>query len=162
MENKGVKGVTFVGDLSETMRKSVHYFLIWDDKERLINAVWEEYNNKTLERLLETNRNSTKKYHDTELINWWRSYGFFPSLWELRDVNVEEFFRQIEEPYNYNISFVLEHYGERGLIFDDNEMGLGSWDLILSQSLCDFASYSEKATLLSEKMFNLGRFLHKQ
>ncbi len=77
----------------------------------------------------------------------------------MQPIDVESFFKEIEEPYNYNASFVLEHYNELPLVFNHDECGLGTWDMVMDTSLITFALYSVQATLLLQKRFNLDRFL---
>ena len=76
--------------------------------------------------------------------------------------NPEQFFKEIEEPYNYHATFLLEHYSEHRLIFNHLEYGLGTWDTVVGESLRTFAPYSKPALLLLEKIYDLDRFLRAQ
>ena len=159
--------VEIVGDIDDSLRESISYIGIWDKRERLIHSVWEEYNKKTLERVLKNNRDTSpddENYEERLYISWLKVFAFFPSLDDLKPIDIEAFYKEIEEPYNYNVSFLLEHYPDRNFVFDDYkyEWGLWDWDWIMDRSLCDFAPYSEKATTLLEKRFNLARFLFAQ
>lgn len=163
--------VVISGNISETDRDSLNSIGIWADRERLIRSVWEEYNKKTLERIFNVNKDSNTdpdsvSYEERLYINWLKVFLFFPTLGSLKPIDVEAFYKEIEEPYNYNVSFVLEHYPELHFVFDIHHKydigGLWDWDWILDQSLCDFAPYNDKAHELLEKRFNLMRFLFMQ
>lgn len=159
--------IEIADNLDNSRNDSINYFGIWNNREHLIHSVWEEYNKKTLERILTNNRDTSpddENYKEELYISWVKVFSFFPSLDALKPIDIEAFYKEIEEPYNYNVSFLLKHYSDRHFVFDDHvyEWGLWDWDWIMDKSLCDFAPYSEKATLLLERRFNLSRFLFPQ
>ena len=173
-----VDEVQVVGNVSNRTLDSLNMIGIWEDREGMIKAVWDNYKKKELEHVVESNR-KTRQDSDShenwengfisdaelekelengaETINWIETYTFFPCLHDLPNEDPELFFKEIEEPYNYNASFVFEHFTERKLIFNHLEMGLGTWDMVVEKSLATFEPYSKEATKLLEKI----RDLHK-
>jgi len=171
-----VDKVEIVGEVSNRLLKSAKMVGIWGDREGMIRTLWDNYKKNELENVLNENRKteqdlenykkgilSQDQYENgTETISWVETYTFFPCLHDLPNENPELFFKEIEEPYNYNCSFLLEHYSERKLIFNHLEYGLGTWDLVVMWSVKDFAQFSKPALLLLEKFYDLQRFLRAQ
>ena len=168
--------VEVVGEVSNRLLKSASMVGIWGDREGMITTIWDNYKKKDLEKVLNDNRKTEQDLENynngfitqdefengKETISWVETYTFFPCLHDLPNENPELFFREIEEPYNYNCTFLLEHYSERKLIFNHLEYGLGTWDMVVMWSVKDFAPYSKPALLLLEKFYDLGRFLRAQ
>lgn len=160
-----VMSVDYVGKVDESterLLKSFEKINIWSDRERMIRGVWERYRERELEHVLENNIKAGPEVIDGKeygkvTINWLETYEFFPCLHDLLTEDPEQFFREIEEPYNYNASFLLEHFSERRMIFNYLEYGLGSWDWITRESLSTFFPYSEQAKQLLLKIVALNR-----
>ena len=171
-----VKKTEVVGTVSNRTLDSLKHINIWGDRERMITAIWDNYQKKEIEQVLKSNRKTEQDYENynkgfitkdelgngTETINWIETYCFFPCLHDLPEENPELFFKEIEEPYNYHVSFVLEHFSEQRLIFNHLESGLGTWDWVVTKSLKTFAPYSKPALELLEKFYDLRRFIRAQ
>ena len=168
--------VEVVGEVSNRLLKSASMVGIWGDREGMITTIWDNYKKKDLEKVLNDNRKTeqdlenykngfiseTEWENGKETISWVETYTFFPCLHDLPNEDPEQFFKEIEEPYNYHATFLLEHYAERRLIFNHLESGLSTWDWVVGCSLRTFAPYSKPALLLLEKFYDLGRFLRAQ
>ena len=171
-----VEQVEVVGKISNRTHESLQYIGIWGSREGMISAIWDNYHKKEIEQVLKNNRKTKEDYDNwkkglitdveiengTETINWVETYCFFPCLHFLPEEDPELFFKEIEEPYNYHVSFLLEHLSELRLIFNHRELGLGTWDWIVKDSLKTFAPYSKQAVQLLERFYDLQRFLRAQ
>ena len=168
--------VEVVGEVSNRLLKSASMVGIWGDREGMITTIWDNYKKKDLEKVLYDNRKTEQDLENynngfitqdefengKETISWVETYTFFPCLHDLPNEDPEQFFKEIEEPYNYHVTFLLDHYAERRFIFNHLEYGLGTWDTVVKESLRTFAPYSKPALLLLEKFYDLGRFLRAQ
>jgi len=155
MKIEEVDSVQVVGEVSNRTQKSINMIGIWSDREGMIKSIWENYQKKEIEQVL-------KSKNEHEAIGWVETYTFFPCLDNLESEDPKTFFKEIEEPYNYHATILLEHYSERSFIFNHHEYGLGTWDMVVARSLRTFAPYSEPALKLMEKFYDLERFLRAQ
>ena len=171
-----VDKVQVIGEVNNRLLKSASMVGIWGEREGMISAIWDNYKKKELEKVLNENRKTEQDLENyrngvitedefengNDTISWVETYAFFPCLHDLPLEDKEQFFKEIEEPYNYHATFLLEHYAERRLIFNHLEYGLGTWDMVVARSLRTFAPYSKPALKLMEKFYDLERFLRAQ
>jgi uncharacterized protein (DUF1810 family) len=115
---------------------------IWNNKDLMISSILHHYQNKTIEKVL--NSDAT--------INWVETYEFFPVI-----KDSEEVFNTIKDAYEYHCDFVLNNFDKLPQIFNHKEYGLGTWDIVILQSLGNFYLYSEKAKELLTKMVAMMR-----
>lgn len=158
-----IEKVELVGEgFSNRFLESLNKIGIWTDREWMIKSIWERYQERELEHVLDNNISLGPEIYEgmeygKETINWIETYEYFPCLHDLDKENPEQFFKEIEEPYNYNASFLSEHFSERRMIFNHLEYGLGTWDWVIRESLKNFYPYSDKAKQLLTKMVALER-----
>ena len=171
-----VEKVEVVGEVSNRLLKSASMVCIWGDREGMINTLWDNYKKRELEKVLNENRKTEQDMENykkgiisqdefengKETISWVETYTFFPCLHDLPSEDPKQFFKEIEEPYNYHVTFLFEHFAERQLIFNHLEYGLGTWDWVVKNSLKTFAPYSKPAIQLLERFYDLQRFLIAQ
>ena len=171
-----VDKVQVIGEVNNRLLKSASMVGIWGEREGMITTIWDNYKKKELEKVLNENRKTEQDLENyrkgvitedeyengNDTISWVETYAFFPCLHDLPSEDIELFFKEIEEPYNYHATFLLEHYAERRLIFNHLEYGLGTWDMVVARSLRTFAPYSKPALKLMEKFYDLERFLRAQ